>query len=316
MANTINHAQLVQLSQQIYKEWYPMTVLVQSCDNSFEGELNLETRELDIPVYHDLSVHLTSLKERELKPAKIEFMKASTKRVAIDKGRYSHWGVSEISKLVDKISEEDSEIRKKLVQRWAVEAEKELGIFCGQLPAAQTIDLKATTLIPAVAGLNANGELNKHTVIRALDILKAKVIQRNMMVEEFTLFASEHFESVLRDANLVFDSIPTAQGAFTTGEVGRVNGVNVRKLQIDALVTRDVNTSLVKAEFGIWKTSDGIQYVVPYKNTVSYTIDPDQILLGGIGYQIIEYYDFFNLYPSRLYKVQLSYDGSTSAPSL
>lgn len=316
MANTINHAQLVQLSQQIYKEWYPMTVLVQSCDNSFEGELNLETRELDIPVYHDLSVHLTSLKERELKPAKIEFMKASTKRVAIDKGRYSHWGVSEISKLVDKISEEDSEIRKKLVQRWAVEAEKELGIFCAQLPAAQTIDLKATTLIPAVSGLNANGELNKHTVIRALDILKAKVIQKNMMVEEFTLFASEHFESVLRDANLVFDSIPTAQGAFTTGEVGRVNGVNVRKLQIDALVTRDVNTSLVKAEFGIWKTSDGIQYVVPYKNTVSYTIDPDQILLGGIGYQIIEYYDFFNLYPSRLFKVQLSYDGSTSAPSL
>lgn len=315
MGNT-THAELVKLSQKIYQEWYPATVLVQSCDNQFEGELNLETRELDIPVYHDLSVHVTTLKERELKPAGIEFIKASTKRVSIDKGRYSHWGVSEISKLVENLSAEESAVRQKLVNKWAVEAEKELGIWCAKLPAKQTIDLKSTSLIPAVSGLYANGELNKNSVIRALDILKAKVIEKDMMPDEFTLFATEHFESVLRDANLVFDNIPTAAGAFTNGTVGRVNGVNVRKIQIAALTARDTNTSLVKAEWAIWKTRDGIQYVVPYKNTVSYTIDPDQILLGGTGYQTVEYYDFFNLYPSRLYKVQISYDGSTSAPSL
>lgn len=315
MGNT-THADLVKLSQKIYQEWYPMTVLVQSCDNSFEGELNLETRELDIPVYHDLSIHLTTIKERELKPAGIEFIKASTKRVSIDRGRYSHYGVSEISKLVENLSAEESQVRQKLVQRWAVEAEKELATWVAQLPAKQNIDLKSATLVPEVVGSNAAGELNKHSVIRALDILKAKVIDKDMMPEEFTLFASEHFETVLRDANLVFDAIPSAQGAFTTGEVGRVNGVNVRRIQVRELTARDTNTKLVKAEWGIWKTTDGIQYVVPYKNTLSYEILPDQILMGGTGYQIVEYYDFFNLYPSRLYKVQISYDGSTSAPSL
>jgi hypothetical protein len=315
MGNT-SKAELVKLSQKIYQEWYPLTVLVQSCDNQFEGELNLETRELDIPVYHDLSIHLTTIKERELKPAGIEFIKSSTKRVSIDRGRYSHYGVSEISKLVENLSAEESAVRQKLVNRWAVEAEKELAVWVAQLPAAQLIDLKATALLPAVSGLYANGELNKHSIIRALDILKAKVIDNDMMSEEFTLFASEHFETVLRDANLVFDNIPTAQSAFTNGEVGRVNGVNVRKIQVRDLTERNADTKLVEAEWAIWKTMDGIQYVVPYKNTLSYEILPDQILMGGTGYQIVEYYDFFNLYPSRLFKVQISYDGSTSAPSL
>jgi hypothetical protein len=317
MGNT-SKAELVKLSQKIYQEWYPMTVLVQSCDNQFEGELNLETRELDIPVYHDLSIHLTTIKERELKPAGIEFIKASTKRVSIDRGRYSHYGVSEISKLVENLSAEESAVRQKLVNRWAVEAEKELATWVAQLPAPHLIDLKSASLIPAVTGStpNAAGQINKHSVIRALDILKAKVIDNDMMSEEFTLFASEHFETVLRDANLVFDAIPSAQGAFATGEVGRVNGVNVRKIQVRDLTERNDATKLVEAEWAIWKTRDGIQYVVPYKNTLSYEILPDQILMGGTGYQIVEYYDFFNLYPSRLYKVQISYDGSTSAPSL
>jgi hypothetical protein len=61
MANT-EFVKLPALSNKIYKEWYPRTVLVQSCDSSFEGELNLETRELDIPVYHDLTVHQTTIK--------------------------------------------------------------------------------------------------------------------------------------------------------------------------------------------------------------------------------------------------------------
>ena len=140
MANT-EFVMLPALSNKIYKEWYPKTVLVQSCDDAFEGEFNLETREIDIPVYHDLSVHTTTIKERELKPAAMEFIKSSTKRVTIDKGRYSHWGQTNISKLVDRLNADNSEVRKKLVNKWAIEAEKELGVWCAQLPATQQIDL-------------------------------------------------------------------------------------------------------------------------------------------------------------------------------
>ena len=306
MANT-DFAKLPALSNQIYKEWYPMTVLVQSCDNSYEGELNLETRELDIPVYHDLTVHTTSIKERDLKPAAIEFIKASTKRVSIDKGRYSHWGETNLNKLIEKLSDENSVVRQKLVQKWAVEAERELGAFISGLPAKQTINTVTAAMLPAISGASANGQLVPQNVIRFLDILKAQAMKNNMMVEEFTLFASEHFESVLRDANLVFDAIPSAAGAFATGEVGRVNGVNVRKIQIHDMVTRNATTGLVESEVAAWKTMDGIQYVVPYRNTMSYEIMPDQVLMGGTGYQTVEYYDFFNLYPTRLYKVQVSY---------
>lgn len=306
MANT-EFAKLPALSNQIYKEWYPMTVLVQSCDNSYEGELNLETRELDIPVYHDLTVHTTSIKERDLKPAAIEFIKASTKRVTIDKGRYSHWGETNLNKLLEKLTDEQSVVRQKLVQKWAVEAERELGAFVAGLPAKQTLNTTTSAMLPAISGISANGQLVPQNVIRFLDILKAQVMKNNMMVEEFTLFASEHFESILRDANLQFDSIPTAAGAFATGEVGRVNGVNVRKIQIHDLVTRNATTGLVETETAVWKTMDGIQYVVPYRNTMSYEIMPDQVLMGGTGYQTVEYYDFFNLYPTRLYKVQISY---------
>lgn len=306
MANT-DFAKLPALSAQIYKEWYPMTVLVQSCDNSYEGELNLETRELDIPVYHDLSVHTTSIKERDLKPAAIEFIKASTKRVTIDKGRYSHWGETNLNKLLDQLSNEQSIVRQKLVQKWAVEAERELGLFVNGLPAKQTINTAVSAMLPAVSGVNAAGQLVKENVIRFLDILKAQPMKNNMMPEEFTLFASEHFESILRDANLQFDAIPAAAGAFANGEVGRVNGVNVRKIQIADLAVRNATTGLVESETAVWKTQDGIQYVVPYRNTMSYEIMPDQVLMGGTGYQTVEYYDFFNLYPTRLYKVAISY---------
>jgi len=306
MANT-DFAKLPALSAQIYKEWYPMTVLVQSCDNSYEGELNLETRELDIPVYHDLSVHTTSIKERDLKPAAIEFIKASTKRVSIDKGRYSHWGETNLNKLLDQLSNEQSIVRQKLVQKWAVEAERELGLFVNGLPAKQTINTTTATMLPATTGGNVAGQLDKGNVIRFLDILKAQPMKNNMMPEEFTLFASEHFESILRDANLQFDAIPSAAGAFASGEVGRVNGVNVRKIQISDLTVRDTSTGLVNSETAVWKTQDGIQYVVPYRNTMSYEIMPDQVLMGGTGYQTVEYYDFFNLYPTRLYKVAISY---------
>lgn len=311
MPNTTN-AQMVALSHRIYKEWVRETVLVQSCDNSFEGELNLETREIDIPVYHDLSVHQTTIKERELKPAPIEFIKSSTKRVTIDKGRYSHWGVTTISKLVEKLSEENSETRKKLVNKWALEAEDELAIWCAKLPANQTIDL-ITAL--TVTTTNENGLLGTDNVFKATDILKAKAINNDMAPEDFTLFVSEKFESVIRDAKILLGSNLDANAEFRKGYVGEVNGVNIRRLNARKITARNATTGIVESEWGIWKTRDGIQYVVPYKNTISYEISPTEILLGGTGYQQVEYYDFFNLYPSRLYKVKLRYTGTSNPPT-
>jgi len=310
MGNT--HISLPALSAKIYKEWYPKTVLVQSCDDAFEGELNLETRELDIPVYHDLSIHLTTLKEAELKPAPIEFVKASVKRVTIDKGRYAHWGQTEVGRLVERLSAEDSEVRKKLVNKWAIEAEKELAIWCAKLPAAQTIDL-VTALTDA--STNANGHLTSDNVMQALDILKAHAIAKDMEPSEFKLFTSEKFESILRDSKLVLASV-SADETFKTGSIGVVNGVDIRRHFVADITTRNSTTHVVEAEWGIWKTRDGIQYVVPYKNTVSYDLSPEQVLMGGKGYQTVEYYDFFNLYPTRLYKVKIRYSGTANAPTV
>lgn len=305
MANT-EFAKLPALSSQIYKEWYPKTVLVQSCDSSFEGELNLETRELDIPVYHDLTIHTTTIKERDLKPAPIEFVKASTKRVSIDKGRYSHWGQTNLSKLLERLSAEDSEVRKKLVQRWAIEAEKELAAHVAFNPSVLEIDLW-TLLGGSTAGL-----LSATNVTKAIDILKAKVMQQDMNPGEFTLFVSERFEQILRDTQITFGDTPAAQ-AFKQGFIANVLGVDVRHMQVEGVVTRDASTAQVVNEIAIWKTMDGIQYVVPYKNTVSYEIQPDQVLMGGTAYQTVEYYDFFNLYPTRLYRVKIKYDAAGTA---
>jgi hypothetical protein len=307
MANT-EFAKLPALSSQIYKEWYPKTVLVQSCDNSFEGELNLETRELDIPVYHDLTIHTTSIKERDLKPAPIEFVKASTKRVSIDKGRYSHWGQTNLSKLLERLSAEDSEVRKKLVQRWAIEAEKELAGYVAFNAAVLEIDL--FTLLGG--STNDAGLLKATNITKAIDILKAKVMKEDMNPGEFTLFVSERFEQILRDTQITFGDTPAAQ-AFKQGFIANVLGVDVRHLQVEGVVVRDGSTAQVKNEIGIWKTMDGIQYVVPYKNTLSYEIMPDQVLMGGTAYQTVEYYDFFNLYPKRLFRVKIKYEDSAAA---
>ena len=309
MGNT--QISLPALSAKIYQEWLPKTVLVQSCDDAYEGEFNLETREIDIPVYHDLSIHLTSLKEAELKPASIEFVKASTKRVSIDKGRYAHWGQTEVGKLMSRLSAEDSEVRKKLVNKWAVEAEKELAQWCALLPSGQEIDL-ITAL--TVADTNANGLLGTGNVMQALDILKAFAINNNMEPSEFKFFVSEKFESVLRDSKLVLASV-SADEAFRSGSVGVVNSVDIRRHNVASITTRNSSTHIVESEWGIWKTKDGIQYVVPYKNTVSYEISPTEVLMGGTGYQTVEYYDFFNLYPSRLYKVKIRYAGTSNPPS-
>ena len=306
--NTSN-AQLVKVSRMIYKEWYRKTVLVQSCDNAFKGELNLKTREIDIPVYHDLSVHLTSLKERELKPAGIEFLKTSTKRVSIDKGRYSHWGETEVQKLVDDLSQAKSETRKKLVNKWALEAEKELAIWIAKLKVSQQIDLTVADL------LNADGVIDKDSLLFALDILKAHAIDLDMSPDDFTLFVSPKFETIIRDAKILLGSNLTADDAFRKGYVGVADGVTIRKHEVKDITTRNATTKMVESEWGIWKTHDGIQYIVPYKNTISYEISPQEILLGGTGYQTVEYYDFFNLYPGRLRKVKMRYVAGSNPPT-
>ncbi len=307
MANT-EFVKLPTLSNKIYKEWYPRTVLVQSCDDAFEGEFDLETREIDIPVYHDLSIHQTSIKERELKPAPVEFVKASTKRVGIDKGRYSHWGQTNLGKLINRLSAEDSEVRRKLTRKWAIEAEKELAIWCAQLPAKQQIDV--------ITLLGDTGIVTGSNVIQVLDILKAQVEANDMEPEEFKLFASSRFETILRDAKLTGngDNLD-ANEAFKAGFVTNANGVDVRKINVSKIVARNATSKVIEAEWAIWKSRDGIQYVIPYKNTVQYDLTPDKVLMGGKAYQTVEYYDFFNLYPTRLFKVKLRYASGINPPT-
>jgi hypothetical protein len=307
MGNTSN-VKLPVLSNKIYKEWWEKTVLVQSCSREFDGELDMDTLELDIPVYHDLSVHQTSIKERELKPVKIEFIKSSTKRITIDKGRYSHWGETNIGKLVEKLSQEKSETRKKLVNKWAQEAEEELAVWvAGKLKSKQEIDL--------ITLLGGDGIIDKDNVILALDILKAHAKAAKMTHKDFQLFTSEKFVTILRDTKLPFGSLD-ANETFRTGFVGMVNGVDLREMEVSAVTTRSSTTKMVDAEWGIWKTRDGIQYVVPYKNTIDYEISPKEILLGGKGYQTVEYYDFFNLYAKRLYRVKMRYTAAINPPSV
>ncbi len=307
MGNTLA-AKLPALSNKIYKEWYPMTVLVQSCARDFEGELDLDTMEIDIPVYHDLSVHQTSLKERELKPAPIEFIKASTKRVTIDKGRYSHWGNTKLDKLVNRLMKEDSKSRAKLAKKWSIAAEKELAEHCAfNLGAKQTIDLTDTDIV-------VGGVVSKTTILSILDTLKAHAVAKDMEPSEFKLFASERFPTICRDAQLDFASLD-ANATFRKGFQGLINDVDVRKLAVASITTRNAKTKQVVAEYGIWKTADGIQYVVPYKNTETYEITPDKVLGGGTGYQTLEYYDFFNLYPNRLFRVKMQYVASSTFPT-
>jgi len=151
--------------------------------------------------------------------------------------------------------------------------------------------------------------------MQALDILKAHAIAKDMEPSEFKLFTSEKFESILRDSKLVLASV-SADETFKTGSIGVVNGVDIRRHFVADITTRNSTTHVVEAEWGIWKTRDGIQYVVPYKNTVSYDLSPEQVLMGGKGYQTVEYYDFFNLYPTRLYKVKIRYSGTANAPTV
>lgn len=305
--NTQN-AKLVAFSDQIYKEWWPATKLVQSCDTAYEGQLNLETREIEIPVYHNLHVYQTSMEEREVKPVPIEFIQASTKKVSINKGRYSHWGVTNISKLFNQLSAEDSEVRSKLVHKWAIAADKEVAVYCANLPADQTIDTTDTDVLSA-------GYVNTTNVSLFTDILKAQAKKKDYSPEDFTLFCSEKFQGVVRDAKLLIANVD-GNSAFTNGNPGMINGIKVVEIDVACVTSRNAKTGLVESEYAIWKTRDAIQYVVPYRTTLTYDITPDKILLGATGYQSLEYYDFFSLYPSRLFRVKLAYKAAPTFPTL
>lgn len=307
MPNTSN-AKMVALSSKVYKEWVRKTVLVQSCDNSFQGELNLKTREIDIPVYHTVSIHKTTLKERHVKPVDPEVIRASTKRVVIDKGRYSHWMDLTIDELVDDLSKEKSENRKMLVNKWARDAETELAIWIAKLPEDQQIDLTDTDIING-------GVINKDNVLLALDVLKAHATTKNYDIDDFEFFTSEKFETILRDSKILLGSNMNGDAEFRNGFVGNANGVQLRKHQVPDITTRDAKSKIVNAEWGIFKTRDGVQYVVPFRTTVQYDIEKSKVLLGGTGYQMVEYYDFFNLYKGRLLKVKMSYKTGVNPPT-
>lgn len=306
MGNTLG-VDLPKISHKIYKEWTAKTVLVKSCSNEFEGEFDLENLEIDIPVFGHLTIHKTSIKERDVKPAPIEFKKGSTIRVIIDKGRYNHWGETKLNRLMDKLNQEDSVTRERLTNDWALDAEEELGIAVAKLPANRHLDM--VTLIG-----NGATHIDKSNVLLVLDILKGKARQAHMNFKEFEFFASEKLGSIIRDAQIDFKSTP-AKEAFGEGYVGRANGIEVMEIEIDALVKRNASSGLVEAEHAIWKTRDAIQYVVPFKTTESYKLKHSEVLLGGVGYQTVEYYDFFNLYTNRLYVVDLKYASAAALPT-
>lgn len=313
MGNTL-HADLPAISTRIYKEWYPKTVLVASCDNAFEGELDIDKLELDIPVYYDLSIHRSTIDEREVKPAPIEFVAGSTIRVRINKTRYTHWGKMKINDLVDKLTQEESATRAKLAERWAQEAEVELANAMANLPAAQTIDLTNSNVLTAGNGGTA-GVLSKENLFIAIDVLKGHIRAANMGVGEFEFFTSERFNTIARDAQISFTSDPAAEAA-RKGYIGKLDHLTFLNHEVESVVTRNATSKVVTAEYAFLKTRDGVQYVIPYKDTVEYDITPDKVLLGGKAYQTVEMYDFFNLYPKRLYKVKIQYASGQLFPTV
>ena len=69
MGNNLNVDLPKNFSKKYSKEWTAKTRLVQSCSNEYEGEFDLKNLEIDIPVYGHLSIHKTSIKERDVRPA-------------------------------------------------------------------------------------------------------------------------------------------------------------------------------------------------------------------------------------------------------
>lgn len=305
MGNTLA-TKLPEISNRIYEELFAKAVLVPSCDRSYEGEFDMDKREIDIPVYHDLSIHKTTIKEAELKPAPAERIKSSTIRVSIDKMRYTHWEKLNIEKMVDDLLKQDSVVRQRLVNKWAEDAEEELFAAIYGLSASRTLDM---------GSLLSQGYVDKTNITQMFEILKAKVKAKKLTPADFKLFASEKLESVAAEAQLTFGSLP-AEDAFKNGFVGLINKVDVRKHETETVIKRNASTGIVEAEFAVWKTRDGIQYVIPYKETSSYDLYEGDHLFGGKGFKTVQFYDFFNIYPDKLWKVKIPYKSGATYPTM
>ena len=301
--NTLNEA-LPVISQKAHKEWMEKTILVQSCARDYEGEFDLAKREIDIPVFGHSTIHKTTFKERELEVADVEFRRGSTIRVTLDKGRYNNIGRLKLNDLVERLSTDESAERARIATDWAIDADEELAIACARLPQERHLDI--STIL--------GGDLDKSKMLRFIELLKDKVVSNNMAYEDFSLYASNKISTICRDAKIEYTPV-LANDTFENGFKGSIDGIKIKEFNCPALTTRNATTAEVEAEYAIFMANDGIQYVVPYKDTVSYEISPMQVLGGGEGYQMIEYYDFFTLYPKRLYVLDIKYKSIGQFPT-
>lgn len=301
--NTMNE-NLPVISQKAHQEWLEKTVLVQSCSRDYEGEFDLAKREIDIPVFGHTTIHKTTFKEREFEPAPIEFRRGSTIRVTLDKGRYNNIGRLKINDIVERLSNNDSAERARITTDWAIDADEELAVACARLPKERHIDVAARGL----------ATVNNTNILKFVDLLKNEVVTNNMAYEDFELFTSNKFTSICRDAKIQLMSNQSGE-TFEKGYKGTIDGLTLKEVNCAALATRNATSADVECEYAIFKAKDGIQYVVPYKDTVSYEIPANVVLGGGTGYQMIEYYDFFTLQPKRLFVVDIKYTASAQFPT-
>lgn len=297
------------IANAMYKEWLAKTVLTQDCDHEYEGELNMQTREIKIRIYHDINLYASSIQEGELKPQPLQFIRSSEKTVVISKVRYTHWGESEFSKLMDGFAK-DGVVKAKEVNLFAQKVEKEIALWCATLPKKQTIDI---TDIFKQGGIQIDGVVDETNIAKAFQIIVSNIQKNNGSPEDFTLYVSEKIIQLLQEKKLGYYN---NGNVFETGFVGKYLGLTIKQLEVPEITTRNNITGLVDAEWGILKAKEGINYVVPFKTIKEYNLNEQDYLLGGKGYQHMELYDYFNLYPTRLYKVNFTYTKNKTAPTI
>ena len=304
MANTFVKTDLNDLSQKIYKEYINKTVLLGSCANEYEDDFDIDKSQVSIPVYGHLTLHKTSIKELFKKPAAPEFLNAGTITVTIGKVRYHHWAKTKLSEMLDKIQEEDSITRSRMTDDLAINAEEELAVAIVRNPAFTHLDI--TTLL--------GGPLTKTNILAFTEILKAQTRLKNMPYRMFSLFSSEKFKTTARDAGLDFSGEP-ANNYFKNGFAGMVDGLDLREHEVAALTNRNANTGVVEAEYAIFKTRDGVQYVTPWKSTDTYKLEKDQVMFGGDAYMSVELYDFFSIYTENVMVAEIKYTAEATLPT-
>lgn len=297
------------LANAMYKEWLANTVLVNDCNHDYEGELNMQTREVKIIIYHDLKLYGANILEGELKPQPAEQMRQSELTIKISKVRYTHWQESTFSRLMDGFDKKGIADGKE-VNLFAQKTEKELALWCATLPKKQTIDI---TNIFKTSGIQADGVIDDTNIAKAFQVIVSNIVKSGGTPKDFTLYVSEKLIQLLQEKKLGYYN---NGNVFETGFVGKYLGLTIKQLEVPEITTRNDITGLVDAEWGILKAKEGINYVVPYKTFREYDVSPQDYLLGGKGYQHMELYDYFNIYPTRLYKVNLTYTKNKTAPTI